>query len=441
MNIKDSRGSESAERESEAGRGNETKPKVESGANVNANGDALPPHWKRTVAVIWTGQAASMLATCAATFAILWHITTSSDSALMLSTAGVAALLPTALLSPFGGVAADRFSKKHVMICADSIAGAFSLTLAIIFAAGVDALWLCMVPLVARSAAQAFRSTSLVALMPTLVPAKDMVRINTLDQALTSSSAIIGPVFGIALYTALGFTAVLALDAACAAFACLCLAAARLPYTKAQTAELTGVAAQLEEGLGAIGADRNVKTLFATTTAAMVLFLPLGTLSPLMTYGWFGGDGFQASMVEAASGIGLLAGSIVMFARGGDKKLAPVIAIAGMLLGICCVACGLLPQNAFPAFVALDGLLFAAMTTFSAPVVPAVQKRIAPEKFGRVMGVFGSLTALASPVGLLIAGPAANALDVNRWFVIAGIMLCALMAAFALGKTSKSLDR
>ncbi len=409
--------------------------------STNANGDALPPHWRRTVAVIWTGQAAAILATCAATFTILWHITTSSDSALMLSAAGVAALLPTALLSPLGGVAADRFSKKRIMICADSIAGAFSLLLAIVFAAGVDALGLFMVPLIARSTAQAFRSTSLVALMPTLVPAKDMVRINTLDQALTSSSAIIGPVLGIALYTALGFTAVLVLDALCAAFACLCLAVAHLPYAKTQTAEQTGVTTQLKKGLAAVGADKNVKTIFAATTAAMVLFLPLGTLSPLMTYGWFEGDGFQASMVEAASGIGMLVGSAAMFARGGGKKLAPIIAVAGMLMGICCVACGLLPQNAFPTFVALDGLIFAAMAAFSAPVVPAVQKRIAPEKFGRVMGVFGSLTALASPVGLLIAGPAANALGVNRWFVAAGITLCALMTAFALSKTSKNLDR
>lgn len=89
------------------------------GDERNANGRALPVHWKRTIAVVWTGQAASVLATCAATFAVIWHVTTSEDSALALSAVGVAALLPTALLAPFGGVAADRFDKKRLMIAAD----------------------------------------------------------------------------------------------------------------------------------------------------------------------------------------------------------------------------------------------------------------------------------------------------------------------------------
>lgn len=79
-----------------------TAPSIE----VNANGHLLPHNWKGTIALIWSGQAASILATCAATFAALWYITTTENSALLLAAAGVAALLPTALLSPFGGVIA-----------------------------------------------------------------------------------------------------------------------------------------------------------------------------------------------------------------------------------------------------------------------------------------------------------------------------------------------
>ena len=110
-----------------------TAPSIE----VNANGHLLPHNWKGTIALIWSGQAASILATCAATFAALWYITTTENSALLLAAAGVAALLPTALLSPFGGVIADRFNRKYVMIAADGIAGAFSLVLALLMLAGL----------------------------------------------------------------------------------------------------------------------------------------------------------------------------------------------------------------------------------------------------------------------------------------------------------------
>jgi len=69
----------------------ETIPRPPSASReANANGHPLPLRWKRTIAIIWTGQADSILATIAATFAVLWHITATADSALMLSAAGIA---------------------------------------------------------------------------------------------------------------------------------------------------------------------------------------------------------------------------------------------------------------------------------------------------------------------------------------------------------------
>lgn len=106
---------------------------------LNANNHPLPSTWKQTIALIWSGQAASILATCAATFAALWYITTSENSATMLAAGGIAALLPTALLSPLGGVVADKYNRKWVMILADGIAGVFSFILALLVLTG--SLW------------------------------------------------------------------------------------------------------------------------------------------------------------------------------------------------------------------------------------------------------------------------------------------------------------
>ena len=256
----------------------ETIPRPPSASReANANGHPLPLRWKRTIAIIWTGQADSILATIAATFAVLWHITATADSALMLSAAGIASLLPVALLSPLGGVAADRFNKRHVMIAADGIAGAFSLALAVAVGLGFSSMLLLLSLLAARATAQAFHGPSLMALMPELVPERDMVRINTLDQTLSSGSAIIGPAVGIALYTAWGFSAVLVMDALCAALACLCLAVARLPYARSDAPSSAGVTADLRDGAAAIAHDRPVAALLVMVMLAMLLFLPLGT--------------------------------------------------------------------------------------------------------------------------------------------------------------------
>ena len=407
---------------------------------ANANGHPLPDHWKRTIAIIWTGQAVSVFATIAATFAVIWYITVTVDSALMLSAAGIAALLPTALLSPLGGVAADRFNKKHLMIAADGIAGLFSLVLAVLALMGRIDMGMLLALLVARSAAQAFHGTSLMALMPELVPEKDMVRINTLDQTLTSGAAIGGPVLGIALYNLWGFSAVLLIDAACAAIACLCLAVVALPYSKSTAPAHKGVVEDLREGMAAIKRERGVVPLLAMAMAAMLLFMPLGTLGPLLTYDWFGGDGLAASVVEAVAGIGLLLGSMVMFAWGGGKRLVPVLSISSAIVGASCIASGLLPSNAFAVFVILVGIMFAATGAFNAPIIPLMQKRIPPECFGRAMGLFGSLTTLATPIGLFIAGPAAEAFGVRTWFVACGIALVVAMVVFSSSRSLRSLD-
>lgn len=99
--------------------------------DLNATGQPLPKGWLATVAVIWCGQAASIFATVAASFAAIWFITENTSSPVWLSLASAASLLPVALLSPFGGVVADRFNRKRVMILADGCAGAFSLLLAV----------------------------------------------------------------------------------------------------------------------------------------------------------------------------------------------------------------------------------------------------------------------------------------------------------------------
>ena len=103
------------------------------GRPVNAKGQPLPERWLAAVAVIWTGQAVSVFATCAASFAAIWYITETTSSAVWLSLASASSLLPVALLSPIGGVAADRFNRKFVMLAADGAAGLFSLALALLF--------------------------------------------------------------------------------------------------------------------------------------------------------------------------------------------------------------------------------------------------------------------------------------------------------------------
>lgn len=406
----------------------------------NALGSALSSNWVATVAVIWCGQAASVLATCAASFAALWYITESTASPLWLSLASAAALLPAALLSPLGGVAADRFKRKYIMIIADGAAGALSLAFALVIFAGQASILLMLLILVARASAQAFHSPAFSALMPSLVPERHLVRINSMDQAVTSLSSIAGPALGILLYNLVGLGGVMVLDAACAAFACLCLGIARVSPQATGTAASSTVLGDLREGITVIMRDAGLRNLMLLVMATMLLFMPAGSLTPLMTYQHFGGDGWQASIVEATFGAGLLVGSAFMAVWDGGKRRVAVLVVSGVALGAAIAGCGLLAPGMFPAFAALMGIAAAAMGCFNAPLLAILQTRAPASALGRVMGIFLTGSTLAAPVGLVVSGVLAEQVGISTWFIICGALTIACCAAGLASKSIRSLD-
>ena len=94
-----------------------------STAPLSAAGRELPKRWLAIIATIWGGQAASMITSYAAGYAVVWYITETTGSAIMLAAAAICAYLPQGLLSPFGGVIADKHNRKTVMIVADLSVG------------------------------------------------------------------------------------------------------------------------------------------------------------------------------------------------------------------------------------------------------------------------------------------------------------------------------
>jgi DHA3 family macrolide efflux protein-like MFS transporter len=180
--------------------------------------------------------------------------------------------------------------------------------------------------------------------------------------------------------------------------------------------------------------------LFIVIMFGCMLFMPISSLFPLMTYNHFGGDGYAASVVEALYGIGFVLGSLVLGIWGGGRRLVLVVAASTLLESSVFAVCGFLPSNAFYWFVALSAFagLFGAF--FNGPLNALIQRRIAPEKLGRVMALFSSVMSFSAPVGLAVAGPIAEQIGVAPWFVICGFGLVVLSIFVFLSPSIKSLD-
>lgn len=415
-------------------------PNQKPATEVNAAGNPLPSSWIATIAIIWCGQAISIFATVAASFAAIWYITESTSSAVWLSLASMAALLPVALLSPFGGVAADRYNRKHLVILADGSAGFFSLVLALVVMSGHLSVPLMLLLLAVRTGGQAFHGPAMTALMPHLVPKRHLMRINSMDQSITSLSTIVGPALGILLYTYVGLHGVMLLDAFCAAIACLCLATVKVKANTSLNNDHDSVFAELKEGATFIYKDKGLRSLMLLIMFTMLLFMPVASLDPLMVYEHFKGDGFQASLVEAVFGIGLLLGSAVILVWGGGSKHIPLIIISGIVLGLALAACGFLQSDQFLLFAVLVGVTAAAIGFYNAPIMPILQNKAPDEKFGRVMGIFLAGSSLAAPIGLSFSGFIAEAIGITTWYSVCGLLVAICCAIAWFNKNIRALD-
>lgn len=397
-----------------------------------------------------------MFTSYAASFAAIWYVTESTGSALALSFLSICAYLPQGLLSPFGGVLADRLNRKYLIILADSICGLASFALGLIILFGQVSFAAIVVMVIIRSAAQAFHYPALMALMPMLVPEKHLLRINTLDQLLLSVSDMAAPVLGIFFYTVVGFHSVMFLDFAGALIACAGMLLAKVPSTKCaslssntqssdntpndSTSDKHHVLTDLKEGWVTLKRVRGLFVLIILITLGMVCFSPMSSLYPLMTFDYFQGDGYMASIAEATFAAGLLIGSSILMVWGGGKKLTRLIAIACISFGLLCSVSGLISPNMFWIFAILCAGMGLVSAWFNGPMTTLIQRNTAEETMGRVIGLVNTGIALAGPVGIAAGGIFAEFMGVAPFFVVDGILCAFIGILIAAFKSVRKLD-
>ncbi|MBP1082384.1 MULTISPECIES: MFS transporter [Bacillus] len=147
-------------------------------------------NWKRIFFALYTGQFFSLLSSAAVQFSIIWWLTDTAGSPLLLALAGVAGFLPQALVGPLAGTIIDRHSRKMIMILADMIVALGSLLLFTSMYFSEPSIVLVILVLVVRSLATAFHMPAMQASVPLLAPEKHLTKVAGWGQMISSVSNI-----------------------------------------------------------------------------------------------------------------------------------------------------------------------------------------------------------------------------------------------------------
>src|SRR5436853_3159124 len=146
--------------------------------------------------------------------AINWHVYLLTKSPLALGAVGLVRVVPIILCSLLGGLVADAFDRKRLIIIAQSAMLLSAGVLSIVTASGLESVWPIYLLTAISSAAVAFDNPARQALLPTLVPTEDFPNAVSLGIVVFNSAMIVGPALAGLLLSARGPALVYGLNAA-----------------------------------------------------------------------------------------------------------------------------------------------------------------------------------------------------------------------------------
>jgi len=280
--------------------------------------------------------------------------------------------------------------------------------------------------LLVRGIGASFHWPAMSAATSLMVPKEELTRVQGLNQMLQGILRIVAAPLGALLLSLVPIQSILMIDVGTALVAILPLALISIPeVTRKDSGKQAGGLASFwgdfRSGLKYVRSWPGLLILMLMAMMINFLLTPAGSLMPFLVSDYFGGGALQLGWLQSAFGFGMIAGGLVLSAWGGFKKRIRTSMVGLIGLGLGMLAMGFIPANLF--WIAILSAFFAAamLPIVNGPIHAIVQAVIEPEMQGRVFTLMGSLSAAMAPLGLIIAGPVADAIGVQSWYVIGGI--------------------
>ena len=411
-------------------------------ADTNPKINQVPEKWAGPFFTIWTGQAISLFGSQMVQFALIWWLTTTTESAIVLTTASLVGLLPSVVLGPFVGALVDRWNRRRILLISDSSIALVTLGLAYIFFMGWAEVWMVYLALFLRALGGGFHGPAMTASTSLMVPNKHLTRVQGFNQTLNAGLNIISAPLGALLLETLAVQGVLLIDAGTALFAILPLFFIAIPQPKNQHISqkenlISSVWEDFLVGLKYVMEWAGLRFILIMALSINMIISPAFSLLPLVVKEHFGGGALELGWFNSALGVGAVLGGITLSIWGGFKEKKMLTS----LLGLVGLSAGLMVMGFAPGSVIWLGILGVLITGIflpitNGPIGAVLQATVEPSMQGRVFTLVGSLSTAMIPVGLIIAGPLSEFVSIQIWYVVGGI----IALGFGLGgRFSKAL--
>jgi MFS transporter, DHA3 family, macrolide efflux protein len=282
-----------------------------------------------------------------------------------------------------------------------------------------------------------------------MVPKKQLSRVAGANQTLNGIMNILGPALGALLIALLPMQGVLLIDVSTAFLAVIPLLFFSIPQPIRNGSENTtkitpdtSLWQDLAEGWKYVISWHSLLAIIVVAMLVNFLITPAFSLLPLVVTEHFGMGAYELGFINSAFGIGVIVGGLVLSAWGGFKNRILTSLVALTISGTAVLAVGIAPSNMYLLAVAGMALFGFLNPLVNGPLMAVMQAKVEPELQGRVFTLLNAGAGLASPLGLIIAGPVADATNNQLWFILGGIatILTGLVTLFIPNILALGLD-
>ncbi len=389
----------------------------------------LRPLRRRDFALVSAGSIASLLGDGFFHVALAWQVYTISNVPTALSIVFLAISIPNLLLVLVGGVFADRYDRRKLMVAADLVRAAALGGIALLSAAGVLEVWHIAALVVFVGAGDAFFNPASTAFLPDLVPDEDLPAANAFAGMYRPVMIrMIGPALAGLVVAAFGPAPAFAIDAGSFLVSAVLVWAIRtrpIPRVVVDHS-LRATVAEVAEGFRF---TRSQPWIWATLLAAMFSLLvfigPIEVLVPFVIKNKLELGPEALGLIFAFGGIGSLVMSILIGVVGLPRRRVTVM-YAAWAIGVAGTAFYGAMTSLWQA-LAISFVLQASFMLGQVIWTTMLQQLVPRELLGRVSSLDWLMSIGLVPISYALTGPVSGALGPDLTLIVAGVLGAVLM--------------
>lgn len=368
--------------------------------------------FNRNFTLVVLGQIISLFGNAVLRFALPLYLLDETGSSAIFGTVMAVSFIPMVILSPVGGMLADRLNKRNIMVALD-FGTAFLTVLFLIGIGRFSPVIVAAVVMMILFGIQAVYQPSVQASMPFLQEEEHLMQANAVINQINSLSGLLGPIIGGIVYGIYGVTTVVIAAGICFFASAVMEIFIHIPYRR-QTMKDTvwkTVKSDFSESLKFVKYEQPVILKVIIIVALFNLFLSSMIIVgiPVIVRVYLG---LSSQLLGAAQGVqaagGLIGGIMVgLLAKKMEIKNAWKILLGA---AVCIFPMGIIlmwnPSAAvtFAVMTIFTGLLMVCATMFTVQMLVFVQAETPKHLIGKVISVTMAIATCSQPVGQAMYG-------------------------------------